>query len=143
MKDRTLKHLRIEPPGASIEDHPQHRSYADKPGPTHHQKQTKRPAPVNVKFAGERSAQRHRGEDQDQDGVQAYTDVLNNVAKDTTTNPDQIKSANADDKSGEHVHSPVPAMKGRHARSDLRNKLKRSADSDNDGHEKMHGQNEI
>src|SRR6266404_1647860 len=98
---------------------------------------------MHDKFAGERIAQGHCTAEQDQDGVKADTNVLNNVAEDSTTNPDQIESADAGQESGEQVHPSIPAMKARCVCPNLRNKLKRSADGDNHGHDKVQGEGEI
>src|ERR1700730_3875241 len=98
---------------------------------------------MRFEIASNRVAQRQGGAEHDQDGVKANTYVLRNVAGASTTNPNQIKSDNAGRESRQHVDTPSPAMKGRYAGPELGNKLKRSADSDHVGKEKMHAEGEI
>src|SRR5262245_35400686 len=97
---------------------------------------------MNAEFADKSIAQGHGRAEHDQNSVKGDSYVLRKVAN-GPTDPNHIKTDNADRKSGQYVYTPIPAMKGRRAVPDLRNKLNRSADDYNDGQEKMYSGGDI
>src|SRR4029077_4053358 len=125
-----------------IEDNPQHESNPEEPNAIHHHEQPKGPAAVRLDVAGQRIAQGQDGEDHDQDGIEADTHVLHEVAN-GSTDPDQIKSSNAGRKNDQHVYAPIPAMKRWSVTAYLRNELQRPAGSDDRDEDEMRGHGEI
>jgi hypothetical protein len=92
---------------------------------------------MSFEVPGKGITQRHASTEPDQDGVQSRTYVLRKVAN-ASPDPSNIKTGNAEGEGGQHINTPVPAMKGGKAVPDLRNQLNRSGEHDDDGRSNVH-----
>src|ERR1700694_1743016 len=97
---------------------------------------------MSLEIAGHRVTQRHGGAKPDQDGAQAATYALRKVTN-ASPDPCHIQTGHAERARGQHVDTPVPAMKGGKAVPDPRNQLSRSGEHDDDGRSDVHGDGEI
>src|ERR1700687_438606 len=97
---------------------------------------------MSLEIASHRVTQRHGGAEPDQDGAKATTYALRKVAN-ASPDPRHIQTGHAERARGQHVDTPVPAMKGGKAIPDLRNQLRRSGEHDDDGRSNVHDDGEI
>ena len=131
-EERAGKCSRIETKGTVIEEKRQEKSCPDEQGCAHHNVQAKGPPAMSFEVSGQRVTQCHDGAEHDEDGHEAASQVLNKVAH-APTNPRHIQAGKADGESSHDVNTPIPAMKGRCALPDLRNKLNQSREDYDDG----------
>lgn len=135
-EERSLKCFRIKPNGTLVDDEPQHQPNPEKPHTTNNHEQAQRPAAMNIDFAGNCKAQRHGGAEHDEDGIYADRNVLRSTTN-GATRPDHVETGKADDEGSQQVYAPIPVVKRRRTGADLRHKLKRSCDQDNERQKKM------
>jgi hypothetical protein len=114
------KGLRVETEGAFEDRKRQEKYQPEKPSRTRHQEQAKGPPAMGFEIAGHGVAQGHGGEEPYQDCVQGSANVLRYVA-DGSANPGHVKTSRGDSDGGQHIDTPVPAMKDGKAIPDLRN----------------------
>jgi hypothetical protein len=141
-EEGALERRRIETEGTLEDDERQGKSDSEEPDSTHHEEQAKGPPAMRLEIACNRVAQGHGGAEHDQHRVEADSEFLRDVTH-ASTDPQHVQTRTADRESGQHVETPVPAMKGRCALSDLRDQLNRSAEDDEDGRQQMHGDGDI